>query len=71
MKNLEILAQKIWIMPKSSFSAPALSWAIMFNLTKVELELLSDADMYLFLERGMRGGVFYISNRHCKATIHI
>ena len=27
-------------------SAPALSWYTMLNMTKVELELISDADMY-------------------------
>ena len=43
----------------------------MFNLIKVELELLSDADIYLFLEKGMRGGVSHISDRHYKATIYI
>ena len=30
----------------------------MLNITKVELELILDADMYLFFEKGMRGGVF-------------
>ena len=30
----------------------------MLNITKVELELILDTDMYLFFEKGMRGGVF-------------
>ena len=30
---------------------------------KSELELLSDADIYLFLEKVMRGRVSYISKR--------
>ena len=51
------------------FSAPVLGWDAMLNMTKVELELISDADMYLFFEKGgMRGGVSYISNRHSKAN---
>ena len=33
-------------------------------ITKVELELISDADMYLFFEKGMRGGVSYIFKRY-------
>ena len=37
-------------------------------MTKVELELISDADMYLFFEKGMRGGVSYISERYSKAN---
>ena len=38
-------------------SAQALSWGAMLSMKKVELELTSDEDMYLFFERGMRGRV--------------
>ena len=37
-------------------------------MTKVELELISDPDMYIFFEKGMRGEVSYISNRFSKAN---
>ena len=40
----------------------------MLNMAKVKLELISDLDMYIFFEKGMRGGVSYISNRYCKAS---
>ena len=40
----------------------------MLNMTKVELELISDADMYLFYKKGMRGGVSYISKSHSRAN---
>ena len=49
-------------------SAPALSWDVMINMTKVELELITDPDMYVFFEKGMEGGVSYISNRYNKAN---
>ena len=49
-------------------SAPALSWDPMPNMTKVELELTSDADIYLFFEKDMRGGVSYISKRYNKTN---
>ena len=37
-------------------------------MTKNKLELISDPDMYIFFEIGMRSGVSYISNRYSKAT---
>ena len=54
-------------------SAPALNWDAMFNMTKVYLELISDADMYFFfffffLKKGMRGRVSYISKRYSKVN---
>ena len=49
-------------------SAPPLSWDAMLNMAKVDLELISDADMYLFFEKGMRSTVFCISKRYNKPT---
>ena len=40
----------------------------MLNMTKIKLELISDPDMYIFFENGMRSGVCYISNRYSKAN---
>ena len=48
-------------------SAPVLSWDAMLNITKVEIELISDIDVHSF-EEGMRIGVSYISKRHSKAS---
>ena len=48
--------------------APALSWDAVLRMAKNELELMSDADMYLYFEEGMRGGVPYISKRYSKAN---
>ena len=39
----------------------------MLNITKVELELIPDPNMYILFEKGTWGGVFYISNRYSKA----
>ena len=36
-------------------------------MTKVELKPISDPDVFIFFEKGMRGGVSYISNRYSKA----
>ena len=54
--------------PSHYFSAIALGWYAMLNMTKIKLELISDPDMYIFFEKGMRGDVSYVSNRHSKAN---
>ena len=43
--------------PCHYFSAPGLSWDAMLKMTKVELEKISDVDIHLFIERGMRDGI--------------
>ena len=43
------------------FSAPELSWDAMLKMTDVKLEKISDIDMYLFIEKGTRGGISYIA----------
>ena len=49
------------------FNSPGLSWDAMLKMTGIELELISDIDMHLFIEEGMRGGISYIMKRHSKA----
>ena len=56
------------LLPSHYLSAPALSWNSMLNLTKVKLKLISDPDSYILFEKGIRGGVSYISNRHNKVN---
>ena len=50
------------------FSSPGLSWDVMLRKTKLKLDLISDIDMHLFIEKGMRGGISYIAKRHSKAN---
>ena len=47
---------------------PALSWDTMLCMAEVELELISDADLYLFFEKGMRGGFSFIFKRYNKTN---
>ena len=48
------------------FSAPGLSWDAMLKMTGVKLEKISDNGQYLFIEKGIRGGVSYITKRYAK-----
>ena len=52
--------------PCPYFSSPGLSWDAMLKMTGIKLELISDADMHLFIDKGMRGGISYISKRYSK-----
>ena len=37
-------------------------------MTDIELEKRSDVDKYLFIEKGIRGGISYIAKRYAKAN---
>ena len=50
------------------FSSPALSWDAMLKMTAVNLEKIYDIDKYLFIEKGLRGGISYIAKRYAKAN---
>ena len=50
------------------FSSPGLSWDAICKMTNIELKLISNTEMLLFIEKGMRGGISYISKRYSKAN---
>jgi hypothetical protein len=54
------------------YTAPGLAWDACLKLTGVELELISDPNMYLLIERGIRGGIrggiSTITKRHAIAN---
>ena len=54
--------------PCHYFSSPGLSWDAMLKMTDIKLEKISDIDKYLFIEKGLRGGISYIAKRHVKAN---
>ena len=54
--------------PAHYYTAPGLSWDACLKMTDVKLELLTDIDMLLMVEKGIRGGVSMISNRYGKSN---
>ena len=52
----------------SLFSCPGLSWYAMLKMIGIKLEKISDIDKYLFIEKGLRGGISYIAKRYAKAN---
>ena len=51
--------------PAWYFSAPGLAWDATLKITKVQLELLSDPDMLLMIESGIRGVITTRSQPSC------
>ena len=54
--------------PAWYYTSPGLAWDAMLKNTEVELELLSDPNMYLMIENGIRGGISTITKRYAKAN---
>ena len=54
--------------PYHYFTSPGRSWDAVLKMTNIKLELMTDIDMFQFIEKGMRGGVSYIANRYGKAN---
>ena len=50
--------------PRSSFTLPGFSWQAMLKMIKIELELISDPDVYLFLMDTIRGGISVCNKKH-------
>ena len=54
--------------PAHYYTSPGLSWDALLKLSSMKLELFTDYNMYLFIEKGMRGGISTEMQRYCKAS---
>ena len=54
--------------PAHYYKAPGLSWDALLKKTGIELELLTDLYMHLFIEKGMQGGISMASKQYTKAN---
>ena len=54
--------------PAHFLSAQGLAWQSCLKKTKVKLELLTDIDMLLMVEKGTRGGICQATHRYAKAN---
>ena len=54
--------------PAHFYTSPGLSWQACLRMTNMEMVLLTDPDLYLFIEEGLRGGISMISKRYSKAN---
>ena len=49
-------------------SLPSLSLQLALKITGVSLQLITDPDIYLMIESGIRGGLSYVSQRYARAN---
>lgn len=54
--------------PVHYYTSPGLSFDAMLKRTGFFIELITDNEMLLFIERGIRGGISQCSMRHLKAN---
>ena len=54
--------------PAHFLSLPGLAWQAYLKKTKVKLELLTDYDMLLMVEEGVRDGICHSIHRYAKAN---
>ena len=54
--------------PCHFYSIPMLAWSACLKISDVKLDLITDVDMYNFLQDGIRGGMSCVNLRHAKAN---
>ena len=54
--------------PAHFLSLPGLAWQACLKKTNIELELLTDYDMLLMVEEGIRGGICHSIDRYAKGN---
>ena len=68
-KNFQNMCLKIYELdPVKFLPAPGLAWQTAFKKTKVKLDLLTDIDMLLMVEKGIRERMCHFIYRYAKVN---
>ena len=68
-ENFRNMCIKVYELDPAHFSsAPGLALQACLKKTEVKLELLTDVDMLLMVEKGIRGGICHGIHRYAKAN---
>ena len=54
--------------PVHYYTTPGLAWDAALRMSRVDLQLITDIDMYHFVENSIRGGISMISTHHAQAN---
>ena len=66
-QNFQNMCLEIYELDPAKFlSAPGLAWQAALKKTEVKLDLLTDIDMLLMVEKGIRGGICHAIDMICK-----
>ena len=69
LENFRNMCIKVYKLDPAHFlSTPGLTWQACLKKTEVKLELLTDVDMLLMVEKGIRGGICHAIHRYAKAN---
>ena len=67
-ENYRNMSIKMYGLDRAKFlSVPVLAWETTLNKTKVKLDLLTDTDVLLMVEKGIRGGICHSIYQYAKA----
>ena len=68
-ENFRNMCLKIYeLNPVKFLSAPGLAWQAALKKTKIKLYFLTDIDILLMVEKGIRGGICHSIYRYAKAN---
>ena len=69
-ENFRSLAHSFYgLDPAHYYTLPGFSFDACLKMTRAKLELLTDIDQLIFIERGIRGGIATITNRYAKSNV--
>ena len=54
--------------PANYYTLPGYSWGCLLKCTNIRLEQITEANLYLFIEKELRGGISMVSHRHAIAN---
>ena len=68
-ENFRNMCIKVYELDPAHFlSLPGLAWQACLKKTNIKLEMLTDYDMLLMVEEGIRGGICHSIHRHAKSN---